>query len=188
MKQNRRIVLASKSPRRAELLKRIFSDFEVIPSHSEERAEESDPRALVRALAREKAEEVFSRNRDALVVGADTVVWLTGRRYGKPRDRADAAEMLVSLSGKEHSVLTGVCVCAPEGCWDFACESFVRFRRIDEGFLSAYLDTGIPFDKAGGYGIQCEPSPVESWRGDYDNIVGLPVRALRELLEKQNLR
>ena len=135
----RRVILASQSPRRAELFKRIFSDFEVIPSHSEETAEETDPRALVRALAREKAEEVFSRNSDALVVGADTVVWLAGRRYGKPRDRADAAEMLATLSGKEHSVLTGVCVCALEGSWDFACESFVRFRRLDKSFLSAYL-------------------------------------------------
>ena len=182
-----RVVLASRSPRRIELFSRIFAEFEVIPSHSEESAEAQDPGLLVRRLAEEKAEDVFSQNTDALVVGADTVVWLAGRRYGKPRTAAEAEEMLLSLSGREHSVFTGVCVRTPEGCRSFACESRVRFRKLTRDFLDGYLRTEIPYDKAGGYGIQCEPSPVESWRGDYDNIVGLPVRALRAFLEEHNL-
>ena len=179
----RPLILASQSPRRAELLKRLVSDFEILPSRSAERAQSDDPHELVRLLAEEKAEDVFARRPDALVIGADTVVFLDGKRFGKPRDRADAERMLRALSGREHSVLTGVSLLSAEGRECFDCESFVTFRRLDEAFLAAYLDTGIPFDKAGGYGIQCEPSPVESWRGDYENIVGLPISALRKRLQ-----
>lgn len=183
-----RIILASRSPRRKELLGKLLPDFEIIPARGEETASAGDPSALAEALAVQKAEEIFAAHPEACVIGADTVVWLDGRRYGKPRDEADAARILRELSGREHCVATGVCVRTPRGIFSGAEESFVRFFRLTEDFIAEYVGTGIPLDKAGAYGIQCEPSPVESWRGDFDGIVGLPTEKLRGLLRAAGIR
>lgn len=185
---NRPIVLASASPRRRELLQRIVADFEVLPSDSPETARAEDPAELVRLLAREKAELVEKLRPQAAVIGADTVVALDGRIFGKPADRADAERMLRLLSGREHRVLTGVCVLAPGLRREWVTESLVRFAELSEAFLEAYLDTGIYVGKAGGYGIQCEPSPVAGYRGDYENIVGLPLGYLEKVLEEASKR
>ena len=178
------IVLASGSPRRRELLADIVPEFTVCPAQGEEPALCEQPEKLVRLLAERKAEEVLIRMPEAIVIGADTVVALGNRIFGKPASDDRAREMLRALSGREHSVLTGVCVRMRGFCESWTEESFVKFSPLSEEFIESYLRTGIPADKAGAYGIQCNPSPVESFRGDYDNIVGLPRKRLARVLLK----
>lgn len=185
---NLRIVLASASPRRRELLRQIVPDFETAVSEEDERSERTDPAQLVRELAERKAKDVSRRIPGAVVIGADTVVARGQKIYGKPKDRSDAERMLRELSGRTHSVFTGVCVIGPERteCWTE--EAKVRFFPLTDAFLRDYLDSGIPMDKAGAYGIQCTPSPVREFEGEYETIVGLPLVRLREVLTAVGLR
>ena len=179
-----KIVLASASPRRRELLRRIVPEFETVVSGCPERAEAEDPALLARLLAEEKARDVRLRRPDAIVIGADTVVALGRVRYGKPRDREDAERMLRDLSGREHVVHTGVCVIGSRFFRNWTESGSVRFARLSERFLEEYLATDIPWDKAGGYGIQCRPTPVESFRGELETIMGLPLLSLRQVLRE----
>jgi septum formation protein len=182
-----RLVLASASPRRKELLALLRVPFEIIPSAYEEQLPEAhpDPAALAVHLAGEKALDVARRNPGALVLGADTVVALGTRVYGKPADAADAARMLGELSGRTHEVITGVALMAPQGVRRFATRTSVRFRELEEAEIQAYCGTGEPLDKAGAYAIQgCGAVLIRGIEGDYPNVVGLPLAPLALLLRE----
>lgn len=174
-----RVILASASPRRRELLAQIGISFEVLVSEAEERTEETEPRKVVMALAREKARAVAEKlSKEALVLGADTIVVLDGKILGKPHSVEEAREMLRSLSGRVHHVLTGVSgIYLPEGReLTFAEETEVWVDTLSDGEIEDYIASGEPFDKAGGYGIQgLFARHVTGIRGDYFNVVGLPV-------------
>ncbi len=177
------LILASRSPRRVELLAQLGYPFTAEPSLFEEQARGLSPRETALTFARGKAEEVFSRFRGSLVLGADTVVALHGEIFGKPKDAADAARMLRALSGKTHTVLTGVCLLG-EGIRRYhVSETAVTFHNLSEELIADYVASGLPADKAGAYGIQDGYPLVRSYEGSYTNVVGLPVEAVRAMLE-----
>ena len=183
-----RLILASCSPRRRELLRQAGFDFDVRPSTVEEAAAPGEtPEEFARRAAREKALEVAaSVPPESLVLGADTVVVADGEILGKPANASDAARMLRLLSGVTHRVITGVCIVrAPDCVKALAHETtFVTFRSLDNDELQDYLAGGEPFDKAGAYGIQGLASKfVTRVEGCYFNVVGLPVALVYDLLE-----
>jgi len=183
-----KLILASRSPRRRELLRQAGFDFDVRPSTVEGTAAVNEtPEALARRAAREKALEVAaSAPPESLVLGADTVVVANHEILGKPTDLHDAARMLQLLSGVTHRVITGVCIVrAPNRVEALAHETtFVTFRSLDEEEIRDYLVTGEPFDKAGAYGIQGLASKfVTRVEGCYFNVVGLPVALVYDLLK-----
>ena len=179
------LILASKSPRRRELLAQMgLTDFEIHPAVGEELAEPGlTPPELVQALALHKAREVaekFAQPGD-LVIGADTIVVLDGQVLGKPHDEAHALAMLTALSGREHHVYTGVAV-LQDGLVQVE-DTAVWFRNASEGELRRYIATGEPMDKAGAYGIQGRGGLLVSRiQGDYTNVVGLPIVRLASML------
>ncbi len=176
------IILASQSPRRQELLKLITDDFEIKVSNVDETLPDGiTPKDAVMYLSKIKA-RVFADSEN-IVVGADTVVSLDGKILGKPKDEENAREMLKFLSGKSHSVFTGVTLANSKKTKTFAVETKVKFFELTDDEIDAYIKTGEPFDKAGAYGIQGYGSLlVEKIDGDYFNVVGLPVSTLfREL-------
>jgi len=183
-----RLVLASKSPRRYELLKQIGLDFDVIPSGvKEDFVQGETPQAHVIRLAESKALEVGSRCPDCWVIAADTIVYINGSILGKPKSREEALEMLRGLSGQEHWVLTGFSVRhLAKGIGDKeAVQTAVKVKTLSPVEMEWYIQTGEPFDKAGGYAIQGAGSfMIESIRGSYTNVVGLPVCELIEMLRR----
>lgn len=182
------IILASQSPRRRELLAQMgVPQFEVVPALGEEIASPGlSPAQLVEVLSRQKAEEVaVQAGPDDVVIAADTVVAVDGAVLGKPRDPADAARMLSLLSGRAHTVYTGVTV--RRGTFSLTAHEAtqVRFRPLTQSEISAYIATGEPMDKAGAYGIQGYGCLlVEGISGDYFNVVGLPVCRLGKILAR----
>lgn len=182
------LILASSSPRRYELLKQLGLDFGVIPSKIDEDIISGEsPRAHVIRLAEAKALEVGNQYPDAWVIGADTIVFVDGMILGKPKAQEEALEMLRLLSGKEHRVLTGVCVNnLRKGRGDCeAVETTVRVKSLSQVEMDWYIRTGEPFDKAGGYGIQGVGSfMIESINGSYTNVVGLPMCELIQMLNR----
>jgi septum formation protein len=173
-----RVVLASGSPRRQELLAAAGLDFEVVVSPAEEIHDASIPLAeLCERNAELKAAAVAAVRPDAVVIGADTLVWIDGEPLGKPRDLAEARAMLRKLGGRSHTVCTGVCAIFPGGrreCFHELTE--VRFRPLDEATIRAYFAKTDPLDKAGAYGIQDSGEMiVEGIDGAFDNVMGLPV-------------
>lgn len=181
-----KLILASASPRRAELLKLITSNFAVIPSDADEEIKEKlAPAELVMALARIKAESVFENNADGVVIGSDTVVAApNGEILGKPKNKADARRMMKLLSGCAHSVFTGVCLVKQGKQESFYCETKVYFYKLTEDEIEEYISTSEPYDKAGGYGIQGKAGLFcEKIEGDYLNIVGLPASMLYKKLK-----
>ncbi len=190
----RRMVLASKSPRRRELLEMLGAQFEVITSDCDENITGLAPRDLVRELALRKAEAVYERlnDQDAVVIGSDTIVTPDGlKALGKPRDRSDAVRTLTELSGKWHSVCTGIAVigrAADNTSKKIAetVETKVKFLDLTKEECERYADTGEPLDKAGSYGIQGRGGAlVEKIDGDYYSVVGLPVSRLRVILRDE---
>jgi septum formation protein len=179
-----RLVLASASPRRADLLRQLGLHADVRPAHVDEAYLEGEtPRDHVERLARTKAEAVSAEVPGALVIGGDTVVVHDGGVLGKPADDAEALSMLMSLAGRTHEVLSGAAVAGPHGVVAGAGRAEVRFRAFDRAFAAAYVASGEPRDKAGAYGIQGLGAPlVEEIRGDYYTVVGLPVGLLIDLL------
>lgn len=180
------IILASQSPRRRQLLEQMgFTDFIVRPAQGEEIADPKlDPGALVEALSRQKALEISAgaASQD-LIIAADTVVAVDGQVLGKPHSTQQAREMLSALSGREHTVYTGVTVCRGEQILTQHEATAVRFRPLTQAEISAYIATGEPMDKAGSYGIQGRGALlVEGISGDYFNVVGLPVCRLGRML------
>lgn len=179
-----RLVLASASPRRLELLRRLGLDPEVDPAHIEEvhRPGES-PAGYVERLAREKAVAVARRHLETPVLAGDTVVVADGRILEKPRDPDDAVRMLGLLSGRDHHVLTALALKTPEGMRSRVDRTRVRFRRLSPTEISAYVATGEPMDKAGAYGIQgIGGALVSEIEGDYSAVVGLSLAGAIELL------
>src|SRR5215213_6043827 len=180
------IVLASQSPRRAELIARLGLEFDVQPADIDESYRDGEtPPEHAERLSREKAEKVAGTHPHALVVGSDTIVVIDGDVLGKPKDRAQAVEMLMRLSGRDHEVCTGVAV-AMDGRVESGLERVrVRFRVLDRHACDEYVATGEPMDKAGSYGIQGFGSAiVEGIEGDYFAVMGLPVVRMLGLIER----
>ena len=213
--QNVRLVLASASPRRRELLSQIGLEFTVIPSTKEENAKTTEAGALVQELSRQKAVDIWEQlsggqgqNPDAdqeqiaeetqepnlngkrqpelLVIGADTVVCCEGKILGKPHSREAAAEMLTALQGRSHEVYTGVTLYSQSETVTFFESTQVEFYPMTEVEISEYIDSKEPMDKAGAYGIQGLGARfVKGIRGDYNNVVGLPVGRLYQELKSR---
>ena len=181
-----RLVLASRSPRRAELLTRAGYRFEVAPADIDERRRDGEaPRELVRRLAREKAAAVAPRHPDAVVLGADTLVVVDGAVLGKPDGAAGAAAMLRRLSGRGHEVLTGVALHAADRCRAGVQSTRVVFRTLSPDDVARYVATGESADKAGAYSIQGRASRfVSRIEGSYTNVVGLPIELVDGLLRE----
>ena len=180
------LVLASKSPRRRELLALLTENFIIdVSDASEPSFSGGDVGEYVKTLASIKAGEVFLRHPDDIVIGADTVVAFDGVVLGKPRDEAHAKEMLTAMSGKGQEVYTGICVmCRGKTVLD-AVKTEVSFRKLSEDEIDAYIATGESLDKAGAYGIQGGAGEfVNKVTGDYFNVVGLPMRRLSEILKE----
>ena len=181
-----KIVLASGSPRRRELLTRMgIADFDVrVPETEETYPPNLSPQETVEYISREKARAAAALCRpDEIVITADTMVFLDGARLGKPRDEAHALEMLTALQGRRHTVCTGVTVCRGDYADTQSEETEVFFRPATEQELRAYIRTGEPMDKAGAYGIQGRGALlVEKIHGDFFNVMGLPVLRLSRML------
>lgn len=177
-----KVVLASGSPRRREMLERFGVDFKIIKSEEEEYTEETIPWEIVKELSCNKAREVFYKLDDKsgiCVIAADTVVAVDGAVLGKPVDEADAFNMLKKLSGRSHQVYTGVTVVTESEliCFYDMTEVFVNALSDEE--IKAYISTGEPMDKAGAYGIQgLFGIHIDRINGSYDNVVGLPISRL----------
>ena len=185
------VILASASPRRKELLKNIFSDFQVLPADVDENVNFKVPvEKYPEKLAELKAEAVARENEKSLVIGCDTIVLCDGKIYGKPVDKNNAIEMIKSLSGKIHQVITGCCLCCQGQKMCFSSVTQVEFYNLTESEILEYVEIKEPEntgstakyqwqDKAGGYGIQSAGMfLVKSIQGDYNNVVGLPVGEL----------
>ena len=213
--QNVRLVLASASPRRRELLSQIGLEFTVMPSTKEENAKTTEAGALVQELSRQKAVDIWEQlsggqgqNPDAdqeqiseetqepnlngkrqpelLVIGADTVVCCEGKILGKPHSREAAAEMLTALQGRSHEVYTGVTLYSQSETVTFFECTQVEFYPMTEVEISEYIDSKEPMDKAGAYGVQGLGARfVKGIRGDYNNVVGLPVGRLYQELKSR---
>ena len=185
-----RVVLASASPRRRELLNLIGIAHEVRPANIDETMRPREtPRRHVERLAREKASAIAKRDPDLITIGADTIVVINRKVLGKPRDTDDAARMLALLSGREHMVTTAVAVSRGKKLRSAVEEVRVRFRRLRDDEIEAYIATGEPMDKAGAYGIQGYGATiVERIEGDYFSVMGLPVVRLIGLLRDVGVR
>ncbi|MBS1723337.1 MAG: septum formation protein Maf [Armatimonadetes bacterium] len=182
------VVLASASPRRVELLRELVPEFEVVPAEIvEEDHVHDDPWVTAQRTAREKAIAVAEVRPDCLIIGGDTVVALPSEagwtQLAKPKDVADAVWMLGVLSGKTHTVVTGVCLIWPNGFSAFTEATKVTFKAMTEHEIRDYVATGEPMDKAGAYGFQGGARPfVERVEGSVSNVVGLPLERLKEAL------
>ena len=182
---DRRIILASRSPRRAELLTAAGIAFEVHSVEVDERPRAGEePAAYVERLAIEKARAVFARHPSGTVLGADTTVVVDGRMLGKPVDRSDAVRMLRTLRGRVHAVLTGVAVVSPAGIESAVEQTRVWLDAVTDEDISWYVDSGEPMDKAGAYAIQGLASRfIPKIEGSYTNVVGLPVALVSSILK-----
>lgn len=184
------VVLASASPRRADVLRMLGLRFRVVPAGVEERlgAVES-PNGYVERLSRAKVSEVVAGHPGALVVGGDTVVVMDGRVFEKPEGPAEAVEMLASLAGRTHRVYSGLAVSANGKVESRVARAGVTFRPATREMIERYVETGEPLDKAGSYGIQGYGAAlVHRIEGDYYTVVGLSVAALVGLLPRVGLR
>ena len=178
------IILASKSPRRRELMELIGLPFTVRVAQVDETLEDLPPEEAVAQLSRKKA-EAARETLDEVVIGADTIVVLDGKILGKPQDATDAYRMLKFLSGRRHQVMTGVTVLLGGRCVSITEVTEVSFRQLTDGEILSYIASGDPMDKAGSYGIQSGGALfVDEIHGDYYNVVGLPVCRLHQILKE----
>ena len=187
--QNYHIILGSNSPRRRELLAGLDLDFEVkvIPGLEEHYPTTLQPEEIPVFLAKQKAAAYIpTLPEKTLLITADTIVWNRNEVIGKPKNREDAIQMLQSLSGHEHHVVTGVCLTTTEKQKAFSVVSTVKFATLTDEEISYYVDKYRPFDKAGAYGIQewIGYIGVESINGSFYNVMGLPVQRLYQELKK----
>ncbi len=183
-----KLILASRSPRRSELLARLGLDFQIEAADIDETMDPAKPVFdEVARTSRKKAEAVQATPND-VVIAADTVVVLDGRTLGKPGDEAGAVRMLHLLSGRSHEVMTGLTVRKGDEFQSATTVTGVHFRRLSEQEIEAYVKTGEPLDKAGAYGIQGLASIfVDRLEGDYYNIMGLPLCPLAAMLRKAGI-
>lgn len=187
-----RIILASQSPRRQELLRILGIPFEVIVSDTDENITHTDPARVTEELSKQKALAVAQQVPEGIILGADTVVSLEGRILGKPADQKAAYEMIHSLQGKSHMVYTGVTICIKREdsrrIFTFSEGTKVKVAQMSEEEIRGYIETREPYDKAGAYGIQGIFSKfIEGIEGDYFNVVGLPVHRLYRELQTRGL-
>jgi septum formation protein len=184
----KKIILASASPRRRELLRQLGLTFEILPSNVDEDIKEGeDPRRHVLRLARSKAEEVAKSRSNCIVIGADTIVVLDDEILGKPKDEEEACAMLSRLSGREHLVFTGFCVIVPPNgvAYCDAVDTRVRFKHLSAEEIRGYVRTGETVDKAGAYAVQGKGSyMIKEIQGSYTNVVGLPLCELVDVLAR----
>jgi len=181
-----KLILASRSPRRSELLRSLGLEFTVSPSHVDEITDpDQSPEQNATNIARDKARWVARQNPGCHVLGADTMVVLGQEIIGQPTDAEDAYRILSKLAGKQHRVITGVVLISPQAEeYETAIVSTVSIKAVSENEIRSYIATGEPLDKAGAYAIQGEGTfLVESWEGSWSNIVGLPLDALTDLFE-----
>lgn len=182
-----KIILASASPRRLSLLSARGYDIKVVTSDFDESAVfEKNPKKLVMRLSEGKGRAVAKDCPDDTVLSADTVVCLRGKILGKPKSRQEAFDMLMSLSGNTHTVYTGVCIYKNSKCRVFYDKASVTFHPLTKKQIDAYIDSGSPFDKAGGYGIQDDMgiSFVKKVSGDLSCVIGLPMGKVIKHLQK----
>jgi septum formation protein len=186
-----KLILASASPRRRELLAGLGFPFEVVPADVAEHEEpDSDPREMVCHNAALKAGWVAARRPEALVLGADTTVCIDGRVLNKPRDLEEARAMLLRLSGRTHAVYTGLAVRRGRDrpAADVAVASEVTFKVLDRNAIDRYFSLVDPLDKAGAYAIQEGTDLIiDGWRGSYTNVIGLPVEETKQILTRCGL-
>ncbi len=187
-----KIILASNSPRRLMLLRQIGIEPVVVPSHVPEDVRDGEsPEDAALRLAVEKAREVSKQFRDGVVIGADTVVVIDGVQLGKPKGKDDARRMLRLLSGKTHTVVTGLAVidAGTSEIKSTLVRTRVRFKPLSEEDIEVYIGTGDPMDKAGAYGIQGRAAAfIEGIEGCYSNVVGLPLSELMDILKSLGVR
>jgi len=183
------MILASKSPRRKELLSMLGLDFTVQTADIDETMDPAlTVEQAVAAVCRNKAEAVGRTAPGQLVLAADTVVVVDDRILGKPATEGEAAEMLHALSGRRHRVLTAFCLWRDGVREEHVEETFLRFRPLSDREIASYIATGSPMDKAGAYGIQDQAAVfAEALEGDYYNVMGLPLCALTKALRRQGV-
>ena len=179
-----KIILASSSPRRCELLRQAGFDFETVASNVDENIDEPDPVELVKKLALAKAESVAHDRDDAIIIGADTIVYIDGEILGKPSDQTDAFNMLRKLSGRAHTVYTGLALIntATNECELTVDNTDVYMCSLSDEEINSYIATGEPMDKAGAYGLQGRAGMfIRRIEGDFFTVVGLPLYRLQRL-------
>jgi septum formation protein len=183
--QKYKVILASASPRRKEILGKTDIDFEVQVSDCDENIDEKQPDKLVMKLSELKARDVASKNPDAIIIGSDTVVAHKGHIMGKPADRAEAISMIKSFAGDIHQVYTGVTIIIPnEKTYTYNICTDVHVLQMTDEEIERYVDTGEPMDKAGAYAIQGLFAPfISKIDGDYYNVVGLPISSVYGILK-----
>ena len=188
----KKIILASQSPRRRDLLKQIGLEFEIDPSNYEEDMSlKMKPNKLAEFLSLGKAKDISQRHKDSIIISADTIVAIGGEVFGKPKTSERAKYMLKKFSGKAHSVITGFTIIDTGTNKQItkSVETKVYFKSLSEKEIDAYIATGEPLDKGGGYAIQGLAALfVEKIEGDYFNIVGLPILALTEELKNLGVK
>lgn len=179
-------LLASQSPRRAELMRYIADEFEILPSDCDETVPDGiEPVEIPELLAARKALSVSRLKKDRLVIGCDTIVIIDGVILGKPHTPDRAISMLKTLSGRTHTVVSGVCICYKGKTMSFSQKTLVSFYELSEEEIRDYVQSCKPLDKAGAYGIQDKGGLfVREISGDYYNIVGLPVARLKREIDK----
>jgi septum formation protein len=184
--EDRKLILASSSPRRADILRRASVSFEIkVPPNLNEESSSSHPAEHVLALSRLKATSVANQLKEGIILGADTIVVLDGRILGKPKDQKEAFAILKKLSARTHTVYTGVTLVNKHNgkvISDYD-STQVTFNRLDEKQILSYVETAEPMDKAGAYGIQGMGSfLVQSIQGSLNNVIGLPTELLKRML------
>lgn len=183
------VILASKSPRRKELLLRLIPSFSIVDSTIEETYPSTlKPTQIPVYLAIKKAKNIVQNFPDALIIAADTIVCIDHQILGKPKDQEDAKKMMQCLSGRTHQVITGVCLLKGKQMCHFFCKTAVKFSKMSEEEINDYVLHADIYDKAGAYAIQKEASKfIVSIQGDYYNVVGLPIHKLYQKLKKMNV-
>ena len=182
-----KLILASKSPRRNQLLKDLGYDFIVKNSDYEEKSFTNNPYDTAKTFAEGKAKSVFNAidcKADLVVLGSDTVVFLDGEILGKPKDEIEARNMLLSLSNKTHKVISGYAVVTKNGVISGYDETFVTFNNLSKKVIDDYLNSGLYKGKAGSYGIQDGYPLVKEYKGSLNNVIGLPTEKLAPILDK----
>lgn len=178
-----KLILASKSPRRRELLSKLGVEFEIIPALSDEEVDSNlTPDKIVQSIATVKAHEIFKKHSDCAVIGADTIVVLGNEILQKPTDDNDEYDMLTKLSGKTHDVYTGYAFVSETKKVYGAARTQVTFNNLSEQTKKEYVKSKLGLDKAGGYGIQDGYGLVKEIKGSYDNVMGFPTEVFSELL------
>ncbi len=186
-----RVILASKSPRRKEILKELGVDFEIITADTDEKCDATDPKVFVKEIAERKCADVLHKcnEKNTMIISSDTVVVLDGKILGKPCNEQQAIKMLESLSGREHSVISGLCISYNGNIISSCEETTVYFANMPKKFIMDYVSSKEPMDKAGAYAIQGKASLyIEKIDGCYFNVVGFPVRLFCKMLQEVGLK